>query len=146
MNKTPVGIPLSRESVIIADTELLRYLRREFPSAGNSLVTYFAKGTRRWCLAVWKDKMKGYVQEITSWGSPAELTRPKMFFIRWWLSDARRKGNKEFMSYRKSKARQEGNALTDAARERAERMEFLKKHMPGTMKDDPRVGLSRRSH
>lgn len=116
-----LGLALTRDNAIICETEFLRFLRREFPSAGESLVTYYAPGSGRWCLGLWKDRMAGYVQEITSWRCEQELTRGRVAFIRYWLSNARRIDNKEFGRRQRSNRRRELNSLTDASRERRER-------------------------
>lgn len=88
---TPPGIQLHPDVCVVMDAPFLRYLRRELGSDADDLVTYFVPRNGKWCLGVFRDRLSGYVQEIKSWYTEAELTPMAVSFVRYFLSDERRK-------------------------------------------------------
>ena len=88
-----VGIPLLRGVTVLAWHPLVDVLAREVPEAADNLCSYYLPKRKRWAIALWVNRTAGIVQELLSWGSERELTRSRVNFLRYYLSEKRRDDN-----------------------------------------------------
>ncbi len=91
MKKPSTGIQLERGLAVIESNDLVRCIKREMPSVADNVVGYYVPHNGRYCVGVWLHKSRGQVREGYSYRHNSELTRTSLRFIRWSLSDARRK-------------------------------------------------------
>lgn len=115
------GIPLLRGITVVQPCPFLRYLQRTIPHAGANLLTYYLPKRNRWALAIWKDRTAGIVQEIMSWRSESELTRDKVRFVSYYLSDRRRNDNLRYRTHQAGEERAALREQDDMLRSRRER-------------------------
>ena len=116
------GIPLVRGYTIVQDNDFMRFLRRTFPREAPNLVGYWSRQTGRYCVAAWKNRMTGHVQEFFSYGHPSELHQGAVRFIRWYLNEARLKDNRTFRkAFRSSRRAWRRDANDQQADQRARR-------------------------
>lgn len=87
------GFPLERGRQVLLDTEVLRHLKRTIGPPSKDLLCYYAPETQKFCVAVWRDRVSGFVSEILSYTRAAKFTRADVGFVRYFLSDQRRRDN-----------------------------------------------------
>lgn len=130
MLPSKLGIPLDGDVVEIVDTPFLEFLREELGDVADNLVTYFVKTRSRYCLGIWRDQLSGHVHEIKSWSDESELTEDTVNFVRYFLSDERRKDLLQYSKDSFSEDRAARNDAADRAEERLDRYRHLQRKLP----------------
>jgi hypothetical protein len=116
----PGWLQLRRNFVTITNSPALQYLRRELGELGRELVEYYVPSTERYCLGIWRNRLAGYVAELTSYDHPSNVERNLVSYVRYYLQNRQASDSKLAVRAQQSRDRELRRSLEDRARQAAE--------------------------
>lgn len=115
------GLQLLRDNQVLVETPELACVKRATGALGERLLCYYVPDNKRFCIAVWLNKQAGRVREICSYSLEQPFTRRQLAFIRYWLSDRRRRDNRAAIQSVKAERLAAARQKDDQRRDREDR-------------------------
>lgn len=137
----PVGIPLIRGMQVVRETPVLRCLRRRYPRHAQDLVSYYNVLNGRTSIGIWRNRIAGYVHEITSYGPGDPFLSKALWFVGYWLSGRRQRDRRSVQREVGGRGRSAMQRKLDVARDHADRMQSYLRTKTIHKRDNPAYKL-----
>ena len=113
-------IRLERGKAFITNSEVFQFLKRGLPKWGDELVEYWSPESQKFCVGRWRNRIGGWVTELTSYKNPQDVQPDILGFLRYYLSNRQISDSKMLVRYQLDRERHALEVMDQRRQQQAE--------------------------